>query len=327
MRRREFIKVMSGSAVAWPLSVRAQQSAVPVVGFISAARAQGYERQVGAFLTGLAEVGFVDGQNVTVEYRWADGQNDRLPNMAADLVRRQVRLIAAVSTPAALAAKAASKTIPIVFWVGGNPTELGLVQGLNRPGGNLTGVTTLNTELEPKRLELLHELMPTTSIIALLVNPTSPTLAESTRKDLHTAAISRGFELQVLNASTEHELDTVFAKLRQLRVGGLVIGSDAFFSSQMKQLGALAIRYGVPAIYQYREFAVDGGLMSYGSSLAEALRQTGIYTGRVLKGEKPADLPVQQVTKIELVINLKTAKALGITFPISLLGRADEVIE
>jgi putative tryptophan/tyrosine transport system substrate-binding protein len=308
MRRREFIKVMSGSAVAWPLSVRAQQSAVPVVGFISAARAQGYERQVGAFLTGLAEVGFVDGQNVTVEYRWADGQNDRLPNMAADLVRRQVRLIAAVSTPAALAAKAASTTIPIVFWVGGNPTELGLVQGLNRPGGNLTGVTTLNTELEPKRLELLHELMPTTSIIALL-------------------AISRGFELQVLNASTEHELDTVFAKLRQLRVGGLVIGSDAFFSSQMKQLGALAIRYGVPAIYQYREFAVDGGLMSYGSSLAEALRQTGIYTGRVLKGEKPADLPVQQVTKIELVINLKTAKALGITFPISLLGRADEVIE
>jgi ABC-type uncharacterized transport system substrate-binding protein len=217
-------------------------------------------------------------------------------------------------------------TIPIVFWMGANPTELGLVQGLNRPGGNLTGVTTLNTELEPKRLELLQELIPTTSIIALLVNPTSP-IAESTRKALHMAAVSRGLELQVLNASTGHELDAAFAKLRQLRVGGLVIGSDALFSSQMKHLGAMAIRYGVPAIYQYREFAVDGGLMSYGSSLPEALRQTGIYTGRVLKGEKPADLPVQQVTKIELVINLKTAKALGITFPVSLLGRADEVIE
>jgi putative ABC transport system substrate-binding protein len=248
--------------------------------------------------------------------------------LAADLVRRQVTVIVAPgSTPAALAAQAATSTIPIVFWVGGNPVELGLVGTLNRPGGNLTGVTTLNTELEPKRLELLHELVPTASIIALLVNPTSPILAEFTTKDLHSAARTRGLELLVLNASSERECDTVFANLRQLRVGGLVIASDAFFSSRLEQLGALAIRYAVPAVYQFREFAVAGGLMTYGSSLTDPFRQAGTYTGRVLKGEKPADLPVQQVTKIELIINLKTAKALGLTIPLPLLGRADEVIE
>jgi putative ABC transport system substrate-binding protein len=301
---------------------------MPVIGFLGSASAELWTGRLRAFHQGLSETGYVEGRNVAVEYRWAEGQNDRLPDLAADLVRRRVYVIVAPgSTPAALAAQAATSTTPIVFWVGANPTELGLVQALNRPGGNLTGVTTLNTELEPKRLELLHELMPRAGIIALLVNPTSPILAASAKKDLYKAAGTRGLDLQVFNASTEHELDSVFANLRRLRADGLVIGSDAFFSSQMKQLAALAIQYGVPAIYQYHEFAVAGGLMSYGSGVTEPFRQTGIYTGRILKGEQPADLPVQQVTKVELVINLKTAKALGLTVPQSLIGRADEIIE
>jgi putative ABC transport system substrate-binding protein len=327
MKRREFITLF-GTAAAWPLGARAQQVAMPVIGLLGSASADVWAGRLRAFRQGLSETGYFEGRNVAIEYRWAEGQNDRLPALAADLVRRQVTVIVAPgSTPAALAAQAATSTIPIVFWVGGNPVELGLVGTLNRPGGNLTGVTTLNTELEPKRLELLHELVPTASIIALLVNPTSPILAEFTTKDLHSAARTRGLELLVLNASTERECDTVFANLRQLRVGGLVIASDAFFSSRLEQLGALAIRYAVPAVYQFREFAVAGGLMTYGSSLTDPFRQAGTYTGRVLKGEKPADLPVQQVTKIELIINLKTAKALGLTIPLPLLGRADEVIE
>jgi putative ABC transport system substrate-binding protein len=325
--RREFITLLGGVA-AWPVAARAQQPAIPVIGFLSSGSPAAYAHLVRAFRQGLSEAGYVEGRNVTIEYRWADDQNDRLPALAADLASRQVSLIAAPgSTPAALAAKAASTTIPIVFFTGANPVQVGLVASLNRPGGNVTGVTTLNAELEPKRLELLHDLMPTASMIALLVNPTSPILAETTRKDLHTAASTRGLELRVLNASTERDLETVFANVRQLRSGGLVIASDAFFSSQLEQLGALAIRYAVPAVYQFREFAAAGGLMSYGSSLTEPFRQAGIYTGRVLTGEKPADLPVQQVTKVELVINLKTAKALGLTIPLPLLGRADDVIE
>jgi putative tryptophan/tyrosine transport system substrate-binding protein len=251
MKRREFITLF-GTAAAWPLGARAQQVAMPVIGLLGSASADVWAGRLRAFRQGLSETGYFEGRNVAIEYRWAEGQNDRLPALAADLVRRQVTVIVAPgSTPAALAAQAATSTIPIVFWVGGNPVELGLVGTLNRPGGNLTGVTTLNTELEPKRLELLHELVPTASIIALLVNPTSPILAEFTTKDLHSAARTRGLELLVLNASTERECDTVFANLRQLRVGGLVIASDAFFSSRLEQLGALAIRYAVPAVYQF----------------------------------------------------------------------------
>jgi ABC-type uncharacterized transport system substrate-binding protein len=320
--------VLGGTLAAWPFVVRAQQLAMPVIGFLGAASTELWAGRLRAYHRGLSETGYVEGRNLTIEYRWAEGQNDRLPSLAADLVRGQVAVIVAPgSTPAALAAQAATSTIPIVFWVGTNPTELGLVGGLNRPGGNITGVTTLNAELEPKRLELLHELIPTANIIALLVNPTSPILAETTRKDLHTAASTRGLDLRVLNASTERELEPTFANLRQLGAGGLVIASDAFFSSHLEQLGALAIRYAVPAVYQFREFAAAGGLISYGSSLMEPFRQAGIYTGRVLTGEKPADLPVQQVTKVELVINLKTAKALGLTIPLPLVGRADDVIE
>ena len=265
---------------------------------------------------------------MAIEYRWADDQNDRLPALAADLASRQVSVIAAPgSTPAALAAKAASTTIPIVFFTGANPVQVGLVASLNRPGGNLTGVTSLNVEVGPKRLELLHELIPTATVVALLVNPTNPPLAETLASDLQAAARSLGLQLHVLQARTEGDFDTVFANLVKLRVGGLVIGSDIFFVSRIEQLAALTVRHAVPAIFQYREFAASGGLMSYGGSLADSFRQVGTYAGRILKGEKPADLPVQQSTKVELFINLRTAKALGLTVPPTLLARADEVIE
>ena len=266
-------------------------------------------------------------RTVAIEYRRADGQNDRLPAMVADLVRRQVAVIAATSTPAALAAKAATTTIPIVFETGSDPVKLGLAASLNRPGGNVTGVTQTNVAVTPKRLQLLHEVVPTASIVALLVNPAEPALAETTTKDVQAAARTLGLELHVLNASSEDDFDAVFAKLIELRAGGLVIGPGAFFASQRTQLAALTVRHAVPAIYLYREFAVAGGLMSYGADLGEAYRLAGIYTGRVLKGDKPADLPVQQATKVELYINLKTAKALGLTIPNTLIGRADEVFE
>jgi putative ABC transport system substrate-binding protein len=312
---------------AWPLAARAQQPAMPVVGFLNLASAKGYARLLLAFLKGLSEAGYVDGRNVLIEYRWAEGRSDRLPAMMADLVHRQVAVIAATSTPAALAAKAATTTIPIVFTTTGDPVQLGLVPNLNRPGGTITGVTQTNVEIAPKRLQLLHELAPTAKVMALLVNPANPTLAEANIKEMQAAARTLGLELHVLNASTERDFDGAFAKLIKLRVGGLVIGGDPLFSSWSEKLAALTVRHAVPTSYQNREFAVAGGLLSYGADFRDTFRLAGNYTGRVLKGEKPADLPVQQATKVELIINLKTAKALGLNIPTTLIGRADEVIE
>jgi putative ABC transport system substrate-binding protein len=328
MQRRDFITLLGSAVAAWPLAARAQQPAMPVVGLLGSASLALWAGRMRAFYKGLSETGYVDGRNVAIEYRWAEGRNDRLPALAADLVRRRVTVIVAPgSTPAALAAKAATSTIPIVFWVGGDPIELGLVASLNRPEGNLTGVTTVASEIGPKRLELLRELLPAATVFALLVNPTSPGLAVSTTKEVEAAARTLGVQLHVLHASTDGDLDAVFANLIQLRASGLVIGNDAFFSSQFERLSALAIRHAVPTVYQFREFAAAGGLMGYGGSLTGAFRGAGVYTGRILKGEKPADLPIQQQTKIELIINLKTAKALGLTVPTALLVAADEVIE
>jgi putative tryptophan/tyrosine transport system substrate-binding protein len=327
MRRRDFITLFGGTAVAWPLVARAQQPAIPVVGFVNAASPQGYARQLSAFLKGLSETGYVDGHNVAIEYRWAEGRNDRLPAMVADLVHRQVAVITATSTPAALAAKAATATIPIVFETGADPISLGLVRSLNRPGGNVTGVTQTSVEIAPKRLQLLHELLPTASVVALLVNPANPALAEPQSSAVLSAAHALGLELHVLNASTERDFEAVFAKLIELRAGGLVIGGDQLFTSRTERLAALALRHAVPTIYQYREFALAGGLLSYGADVTDTYGLAGVYTGRILKGDKPADLPVQQSTKVELVINLKTAKALGLSIPLPLVGRADEVIE
>jgi putative ABC transport system substrate-binding protein len=306
---------------------RAQHPLPPVIGFVSSAPRQGFEPQVAAFLKGLGEAGYVDGQNVTIEYRWAEGQVDRLPALLADLVHRQVAVIAATTTLAALAAKAATTTIPIVFETGGDPVELGLVASLSRPGGNLTGVTNRYVEIAPKRLELLHELVPAARVIALLVDPTNAALAEANIRDVQAAAGSLGLELHVLNASTEHEFDGVFAKLAQLRAGGLVIGNGAYFVARNAQLAELAVRHAVPAVFETREFVAAGGLMSYGGSFADSYRQAGVYSGRILKGEKPGELPVQLGTKVELYINLKSARALGLNVPNTLIGRADEVIE
>lgn len=326
MQRRQFITVFGGAAT-WPLAARAQQSAIPVIGFVNAASAKDYAPLLSAFLKGLSEAGFVDGRNVSIEYRWADGRVDQLPAMVADLVHRRVAVIAATGTPAALAARAATTTIPTVFETAGDPVKLGLVASLNRPGGNITGVTSLLVPIGSKRLELLHELVPTARVMALLVNPANPTLAESNSKELQAAARTLGLELHVLNASTEGDFDAVFTKLPQLAAGGLVISPDPFFTSRSEQLAALTIRHAVPTIHYNPEFAAAGGLLSYGAGSADAYRLAGNYTGRVLRGDKPADLPVQQGTKVELHINLKTAKALGITFPESILQRADEVIE
>jgi len=327
VRRREFITLLSGASLGWPLAARAQQSAMPVVGFINSASPQGYARQLSAFLKGLSESGYVERQNVAIEFRWAEGHNDQLAALAADLVYRQVTVLAATSTPAALAAKAATTTIPIVFEMGADPVKLGLVPNLSRPGGNVTGVTSLNTEVEPKRLELLHELVPTATVMALLVNPADPAHAENTTKQVEAAALTLGLELHVLSASTERDFDAVFANLTQLRASGLVIGGDALFTSRSEQLAALSVRHAVPTIYEHREFAVAGGLLSYGADITDSYHLAGNYTGRILKGDKPADLPVQQATKVEMFLNLKTAKALGITVPLPLLGRTDEVIE
>jgi ABC-type uncharacterized transport system substrate-binding protein len=327
MRRREFITLVGGAAGIWPMAAHSKPS-IPTIGLLGSESSDLWASRMLAFHQGLGETGYVDGKNVTIEYRWAKGNNDRLPALAADLVQHQVSVIAAPgSTPAALAAKAATSTIPVIFWIGGDPVELGLVSSFNRPEGNLTGLTTLNHALVAKRMELLHEAAPRTRSVAVLVNPTSPTLTKTTIEDAQGAARSLGLELHILYASTEADLEEAFAKMIRLQAGGLVVGTDAFFSGRLEQLAALSIRNAVPTVYQFREFAAVGGLMGYGGSLAEAFRGTGVYSGRILKGDKTGDLPVQQVTKLELYINLKTAKALGLDFPLPLIGRADEVVE
>ena len=328
MRRRDFIAILASSSPFWSLTARAQQPLRPTIGILGSTSSKVQADFLRAFQRGLGEAGYIEGRDATVEYRWADDQNQKLPALAADLVRHQVKVIVAVaSTPAALAAKAVTASIPIVFLLGSDPVAVGLVDSLARPGGNVTGVTSMNVELGSKRLELLRELLPATNVIALLVNPTNPTVAQPMSRELQSAAHAFGLQLHILNASTEADFVSVFATLSKLQVGALVIAPDALFISRTEQLAALSVRHAIPAIAQFAAFAVSGGLMSYGGSFTEGARQVGIYTGRILKGEKPADLPVQQMTKLELVINLKTAKALGLTFPLSLLGRADEVIE
>jgi putative ABC transport system substrate-binding protein len=325
MRRREFITLLGGAAATWPLAARAQQQPVPVIGFLNTRAPEQDAHLLAAFRQGLTETGYVEGRNVTIEYRWAEGHNDRLPALAADLVRRQVTVIAA-NSQATVVAKAATSTIPIVFITGADPIQVGFVTSLNRPGGTLTGVTSLDTELGRKRLQLLHELLPQAGTMAALVNPTFPGSDVQTR-DLQAAASALGLQLHIVHASTERDINTVFANLIRLQAGGLVIGNDPFFNSWSEQLGALALRHRMPAIYEFRAFVEAGGLMSYGGSITDLYRLFGVYNGRILKGEKPADLPVQQATKVELIINLKTAKALGLTIPLPIIGRADEVIE
>ncbi len=327
MRRREFIALLGGAAAS-PLAARAQQPAMlSTIGFVGSDSPDTYTDRLRAFRLGLKSTGFIEGQNVTIEYRWAAGRNDKLPELTADLIHRQLAVIVAPTTPSVLAAKAATETIPIVFFVAGDPVDLGLVASLRRPGGNLTGATTLTLEVGPKWLQLLHEMIPTATSLALLINPTSPNLAEAQSRDLQMAARSRGLQLHVLHASTDPDFETAFESLARLGARGLVISSDSFFFSRSDRLATLAARHAVPAIFGFREFVAAGGLMSYGGSLAESFRWVGVYTGRILKGEKPSDLPVQRSTKIELFINLKTAQALGLEVPPALLTRADEVIE
>jgi putative ABC transport system substrate-binding protein len=325
MKRRAFITLL-GTASAWPLATLAQQQAMPVIGFLGS-RASGEDPQLLiSFHLGLKEAGYVEGQNVVIEYRFAENQYDRLPALAADLVQRKVALIAA-NGPAAQAAKAATSTIPVVFTVGFDPVEVGLVDSLNRPGGNVTGVSILDVELGPKRLELLRELVPKATIIAVLVNPTDSVRAGNISRAVQTAARTLGLQSNVLQASSERDFDAVFARLLQMRADGLVIGGEPFLNSRSEQLGALTVRHKVPAIFQFHEFTAGGGLASYGASLTDSYRQVGVYAARILKGEKPVDLPIVQPTKFELVINLKTARALGLTVPATLLAQADEVIE
>jgi putative ABC transport system substrate-binding protein len=326
MKRREFIALVGGAA-AWPLAARGQQR-LPVIGFLTSYSLDSSgKRLAAAFRDGLKEAGYEEERNVKIEYSSAEGDYDRLPALAADLVNRRVNVIAAVGgSPAALAAKWATTSIPVVFQVGVDPVELGIVSSLNRPGGNVTGIANLSQELGPKRLELLRELVPAANTVAVLINPSNP-IANAQEKGMQAAARILGLDLHVLHASTDRELEPIFAGARPLRLSGLVIGGDPFFNSRSEQLATLASRYAVPTAYQNREFTTAGGLISYGSSLTKAHRQTGTYTGRVLKGDKPADLPVQQATNVELIINMKTAKTLGITVPLPLLGRADEVIE
>ena len=326
MNRREFVALVGG-AIAWPLPARAQQPTMPVIGYLGAESPHAFASRVSAFRQGLGETGYVEGRNVAIEFRWAEGQHNRLPSLAAELAARPVTVIVAPGgAPAALAAKSATTTIPIVFEMGADPVATGLVGNLARPGGNLTGVTSLNVQVTPKRLEILHEVVPAAAVIAVLLNPTSPT-AGSQLNSLQMAADALGVRLHVLHASAARDLDPAFETLIQLKPGGLVVTSDTFFATHSEKLSALTVRHAVPAIHQSRDFAVADGLMSYAGSFVESHRQAGIQTGRILKGDKPADLPVQQVTKVELIINLKTAKALGLTVPLPLTGRADELIE
>jgi putative ABC transport system substrate-binding protein len=326
MRRREFVTLMGGAVAAWPFTVRAQQPAMPVIGFLNSGSPDGYAPMVGAFRQGLKETGYVEGQNVAIEYRWANGDYDLLTSLADDLVRRQVSVIAATSTPANLVAKASTSTIPIVFTAGNDPVQMGLVASLNRPGGNVTGATQLTGEVVPKRVELAHEFMPSAAILGFLVNPRNSN-ADADTKAAQAAAATLGLQLSVLHASTEADLDRVFTSFAQMRAGALAIDGDALFNSHTKLIAALAVRHSVPAIYESHQFVADGGLSSYGGSIIESYLLAGVYAGRILKGEKPADLPVQQSTKVELLINLKTAKLLGLTVSPQIVARADEVIE
>jgi putative tryptophan/tyrosine transport system substrate-binding protein len=327
MRRREFITLLGGAAATWPLAANAQQQAMPVIGYLSSLSADTYAPRLAAFHKGLGETGYVEGRNVAFEYRWAEGQYDRLPALAAELSRRQVAVIAALGGDApAQAAKAATKTIPIVFAVTADPVGTGLVSSLNRPGGNLTGVSFLLNMIAAKLFEVLQEAVPKPGTIGLLVNPTGPE-SGATVTEVRAAAQALGHELLVANASSEREIDAAFATLAQRHIGALLVGNDVFFYSRREQIVALAARHAMPAIYNVREYAQAGGLMSYGTNVDDAQRLAGVYVGRILQGAKPADLPVQQAVKVELVLNMKTAKTLGITFPLSLLGRADEVIE
>ena len=321
--RRDFIILAGGAAAVWPLAAQAQ-AAMPVIGYLAAGSSKGDEQIAAALLKGLAEAGYEDGKNVRIEYRWADNQYERLPSMATDLVRQKVAVIAATTTPAAKAAKQATTTIPIVFTTISDPVQIGFVASLSRPGGNVTGVTLLSVEVGPKLLELLRGAAPSATVMGLLVNPTNPN-AESQVKNTQAAALRLGLQLQVLNASAESEFDAAFDKLRELQVGGLIIGQDVLFNTKSAQLAALTVRHAIPAIALVREFAIAGGLISYGTSRLDSWRQAGIYVGRILKGEKPSELPVMQPTKFELIVNLKTAKALGLNLPY--VGLADEVIE
>jgi putative ABC transport system substrate-binding protein len=326
MQRRSFLTLLGGTAAAWSVAARAQRPVMPVIGYLDSGPSDRTSDNIKAFHRGLAETGYVEGRNLAIEYRWADDHYDRLPAMAEVLVCRQVAVIVAQTTPAALAAKAATRSIPIVFNIGTDPVEVGLVPSLNRPGGNVTGISSLIRATSAKRLELLHELIPTASI-AFLVNPTNLVFAEPETRELQVAAQTLGVRLLILNASNPSEFEAAFARFIAEGAGGLIIGSDTLFWDYPERLAALATRYSVPAIHYRREFIAAGGLLNYGTDLPETRRVAGGYAGRILKGEKPADLPVQQVTKMQLAINMKTAKALGLTFPLTLLGRADEVIE
>ena len=328
MNRRSFIWLLSAATSTGLLAAHAQQRTMPVIGFLNFSSADGYRPMMVGFLLGLRESGYVEGENVAIEYRWAEARGDRLPAMVADLVSRQVVAIAATSTAAALAAKAATATIPIIFETGQDPVVLGLVSNLSRPGGNITGVTSQSSGvLIKKRLETLHQLLPKARVLALLVNPSNPTIAAIDATEARSAASNFGIELQILNASSEHEFDAVFPRLVQLGAAGLVIGADPLFTSRYEMLGALAAHHAVPAVHGNQAFAAAGGLVSYGGSIVESYRLTGVYTGRILKGERPGELPVQQGTKFEMFLNLKTAKALGIEVPASLLARADGMID
>jgi putative tryptophan/tyrosine transport system substrate-binding protein len=331
VRRRDFIKIAFVPATAWPLSAWpvsawAQKARKPVIGLLGSTSAEAYASRVASVHKGLSEAGFVEGQNVTIESRWADGHYERLPALVADLVRSKVDVILAITTPAAVAAKSATTTLPVVFEVGADPVKLGLVASLNKPGGNLTGVSLLNVELGAKRLELLYGVVPPTTIFGLLINPTNSN-AETISKDVQDAAKGLGIQIHIQRATSEADFEPAFASLRELGVRALVIGTDPLFNANSERLAALALRYVMPSVYQYRPFAAAGGLMSYGDSSTEPFRQAGIYVGRILKGEKPGELAIQQSTKVELIVNLTTAKTLGIRLPTALTARADEIID
>jgi putative ABC transport system substrate-binding protein len=326
VRRRDFIKGIAGATVVWPLAARAQQLAMPMIGFLSGVSPGPFAQRLAAFRQGLNETGAIEGRNVAIEYRWAEGQYDRLPALATDLVGRRAVVIVAYTDAAALAAKAATTTIPIVFLSGSDPVKAGIVPSLNRPGESITGVSWFGVDLEPKQLSLLHELVPNAAVIALLVDLNSP---ETTRRLSEVQAAARTLRLQlvVLNARTASDIDMAFASLVRERASALVVGAGAFLVSRRDQIIALAARHAIPAIYGFREYSADGGLVSYGNDIPDAFRRAGVYTGRILKGDKPADLPIERTTKFELVINLKTAKALGLAVPRSLIAGADEVIQ